>query len=84
MRLEMETFTRLYLRRDGTVFRGPGFRSLLGAMYLQMSNYLAAPREQIRFCRWCGEIVAFEEGELPPSDAPRGARGKHKTHSNRV
>ena len=83
-RLEKETFTRLYMRRDGTVFRAPGFRSLLGAMYLQMSNYLAAPSEEITFCKWCGDVVSVEESEPPPSDAPKGTRRqKHKTHKNR-
>lgn len=83
MHLENETCVRLYRRRDGTNFRGPGFHSLLGAMYLQMSNFLEAPEKDITFCRWCKEVVAFEEGDPPPSDAPKGARGKHKTHSNR-
>jgi hypothetical protein len=82
--LESETFTRLYRRRgDGKTFRGPAFRSLLGAMYLQMSNLLTAPEEDIRRCLWCGDTIAFEEGEPSPSDAPKGTRGKHKTHSNR-
>ena len=31
----------------------------------------------------CGKVVNFEQGEPPPSDAPKGARGKHKTHKNR-
>jgi hypothetical protein len=82
--LENETFTGLYRRRgDGTLFRGPAFHSLLGAMYLQMSNLITAHEEDIRRCMWCGNTIAFEEGEPPPSDAPKGARGKHKTHSNR-
>jgi hypothetical protein len=82
--LESETFTRLYRSRDDSkLFRGPGFHSLLGAMWLQMSNLLTAPEENIRRCRWCGDIITFEAGEPPPSDAPKGTRGKHKTHKNR-
>ena len=82
--LENETFTRLYRSRDdGRLFRGPGFHSLLGALWLQMSNLLIAPEEAIKRCRWCGDVVTFEAGKPPPSDAPKGTRGKHKTHSNR-
>jgi hypothetical protein len=66
---------------DGTNIRGPGFRSLLGALYLQMSNFRDV--EAIMGCKWCGDVVNFEQGELPPSDALKGARGKHKTHENR-
>ena len=82
--LESETFTRLYRSRDDNkLFRGPGFHSLLGALWLQMSNLRTAPEEDIKRCRWCGDIITFEAGEPPPSDAPKGARGKHKTHKNR-
>jgi hypothetical protein len=82
--LESETCMRLYRHRDdGKPFRGPGFYSLLGAMWLQMSNLRTAPEEAVKRCRWCGDVITFESGEPPPSDAPKGARGKHKTHSNR-
>jgi hypothetical protein len=81
--LENETCTRLYRWRDGTTFSGPGFHSLLGALWLQMSNLRNAPEEDIRRCDWCGDIITFEMGEPPPDDAPKGAHGKHKTHSNR-
>jgi hypothetical protein len=30
-----------------------------------------------------GSVVTFEQSDSLPSDAPKGARGKHKTHSNR-
>jgi hypothetical protein len=56
---------------------------LLGAMYLQMSNFRDASIEDIKFCRQCGDLITFEQGEPPPSDAPKGTRGKHKTHKNR-
>jgi len=45
-----------------------------------MCHHLSAER---RFEQGGGDIVAFEEGEPLPSDVPKGARGKHKTHSNR-
>ncbi len=54
---------------------------MLGALYLQMSNFRDA--EDITYCKWCGEVVNFEQCEPPPSDAPKGAHGKHKTHKNR-
>jgi hypothetical protein len=46
-----------------------------------MSNFQDA--EEITYCKWCGEVVDFEQEEDPPNDAPKGTRGKHKTHSNR-
>lgn len=84
--LENETFTRLYSGKDGKLHREPGFRSLLGALWLQMSNFVVATQGDITRCRWCGDVIALEEskGEPPSSDAPRGTRGKHKTHKNRV
>jgi hypothetical protein len=39
--------------------------------------------EDIIFCEWCGAVVTFEQGDPIPSDAPKGACSKHKTHSNR-
>lgn len=66
---------------DGKRVRGPGFLSLLGALYLQMSNFRDA--EEIKYCKWCGDVVDFEQGDPPPSDAPKDTRGKHKTHITR-
>lgn len=80
--LESETYLRRY-RKNGTMSRGPGFHSLLGAMYLQMSNLVDAPEETITYCKWCGDVITFEDGEPPPSDAPKGTPGKHKTHFHR-
>ena len=82
--LESEACTRLYHKRDGTYMRGPGFHSLLGALWLQMGILFTAPEEDISYCRWCGDVIRFEEGEPPPADAPKGSRGKHRTHSNRA
>jgi hypothetical protein len=79
--LRRETCMERYYLGDGKSFRGPGVLSLLGALYLQMSNFRDA--EDITYCKWCGKVVNFEQGEPTPSDAPKGARGKHKTHKNR-
>ena len=65
----------------GKSVRGPGFRSLLGALYSQMSNFRDA--EENKYCKLCGDVITFEQGGPRPSDAPIGTRGKHKTHSNR-
>ena len=82
--LQNETFTRMYRYQDrGRLQRGPGFQSLLGAMWLQFAALVEAPEEEIVRCKWCGDLVNFETGEPPPADAPRGQRGKRKTHSNR-
>lgn len=83
--LQNETSTRLYRHRDrGRLFRGPAFHSLLGALWLQFAALLEAPDEAVTRCKWCGDLVRFEPGEPPPSDVPKGQRGKRKTHSNRV
>jgi hypothetical protein len=79
--LRKETCMERYPLGHGKSVRGPGFLSLLGALYLQMSNFQDA--EEITYCKWCGEVVDFEQEEDPPNDAPKGTRGKHKTHSNR-
>jgi hypothetical protein len=82
--LMRETCLRRYRLDNGTRFRGPSFHSLLGAMYLQMSNFRDASTKDIKFCRWCGDLITFKQSEPPPSDAPKGTRrGKHKTHKNR-
>jgi hypothetical protein len=79
--LRKETCVERYPLGHGKSVRGPGFLSLLGALYLQMSNFQDA--EEITYCKWCGEVVDFEKGDRAPSDTPKGTRGKHKTHSNR-
>jgi len=79
--LRKETCIQRYQLGDGKSIRGPGSLSLLGALFLQMSNFRDA--EEITYCKWCGDVVTFEQGGPPPRDAPKGTRGKHKTHSNR-
>jgi hypothetical protein len=79
--LRKETCVERHHLGHGKSVRGPGFLSLLGALYLQMSNFQDA--KEITYCKWCGEVVDFEQEEDPPNDAPKGTRGKHKTHSNR-
>ena len=76
-----ETCVQRYQLGDGKSVRGPGCRSLLGALYLQMSNFRDA--EEITYCKWCGDVVDFEKSDRAPSDSPKGTRGKHRTHSNR-
>jgi hypothetical protein len=63
--------------------QGLGFRSLLGAMYLQMMNYMSKGGGG-RPCKrpGCYYPVSFESaGDLGPK---RGSRRKHQTHSNKV
>jgi hypothetical protein len=81
--LKRETYVRSYRHGDGTASRGFGFRSLLGALFLQLSDLVNAPQGHVRFCKWCREVIAFEQGEPPAADVPKGTRGKHRTHSNR-
>lgn len=63
--------------------QGWGFRSLLGAMYLQMMFYLLEP-EMLRWCKAtdCNQIVTFEDGTAPESPR-KGARGKYRTRRDK-
>jgi hypothetical protein len=67
----------------GNTSQGWGFRSLLGAMYLQMMFYILEP-EMLRWCKAtdCNQIVTFEEGTAPESPR-KGARGKYRTRGDR-
>jgi hypothetical protein len=65
--------------------QGWGFRSLLGAMYLQMMMYMAEGGEGRRCKRPnCYRLVTF--GPPEPADDPglkRGARGKYRTRRDK-
>jgi hypothetical protein len=67
----------------GSTSQGWGFRSLLGAMYLQMMFYILEP-EMLRWCKAtdCNQIVTFEEGTAPESPR-KGARGKYRTRGDK-
>jgi len=60
-----------------------GFRSLLGAMYLQMRHYTLEPG-MLRWCKAddCDRIVTFEPG-TPPKSSEKGARGKYRTRADK-
>jgi hypothetical protein len=79
--LSRETCIRRHHLGERKSGRRIGFVSLLGALYLQMSNFRDA--EEITYCKFCGDPIDFEKGEDLPSDALKGTRGKHRTHSNR-
>jgi hypothetical protein len=67
----------------GSTSQGWGFRSLLGAMYLQMMFYILEP-EMLRWCKAtdCNQIVTFEEGTAPESPR-KGSRGKYRTRGDK-
>jgi hypothetical protein len=74
-----ECYPTIYREGDEYV-RGWGFRSLLGAMYLQMQWLMTS--EEVRRCKGpnCFKIITFEPGE--PYTGPgleRNMRGKYKT-----
>jgi hypothetical protein len=62
---------------------GWGFRSLLGAMYLQMRFYVLEPGS-LRICKAedCSRIVTFEAGTSPKSPR-KGARGEYRTRADK-
>jgi hypothetical protein len=66
--------------------QGWGFRSLLGAMYLQMMLYMTLGGGGRRCKRPdCYKLVTFE-GPRPPEDPglTKGARGKYRTRKDKV
>jgi hypothetical protein len=60
-----------------------GFKSLLGAMYLQMMFYTLEPG-MLRWCKAtdCNNIITFEKGTAPKSPR-KGARGKYRTRADK-
>jgi hypothetical protein len=73
-----------YRRRDGAFMVGWGFRSLLGAMWLQMLWLLTAPEEDVRRCRWCDRVIDFEQPEQPTAGARKVNRpGKRKIRKDK-
>jgi hypothetical protein len=60
-------------------FQGWGFRSLLGAMYLQMM-WLMTAASNVKRCEGpgCINIITFDPPESPTS-TEKGARGKYRT-----
>lgn len=67
----------------GSLSQGWGFRSLLGAMYLQMMFYVLEP-EMIRWCKAtdCNQMVTFDDGTAPESPH-KGARGTYRTRADK-
>jgi hypothetical protein len=64
-------------------FQGWGFRSLLGAMYLQMM-WLMTAASNVKRCEGpdCIHIITFDPPESPISTV-KGARGKYRTRSDK-
>jgi hypothetical protein len=67
--LRKETCVERHHLGHGKSVRGPGFLSLLGALYLQMSNFQDA--EEITYCKWCGEVVDLRRVTVPQATPQR-------------
>jgi hypothetical protein len=67
----------------GGFFQGWGYRSLLGAMYLQMM-WLMTVGTNVKRCEGpnCIKIITFDPPESPVS-SEKGARGKYRTRSDK-
>jgi hypothetical protein len=79
-----DCYPELYQEADA--FRsGYGFKSLVGAMYLQMMWLMTATGE-IRLCQGpgCNKVIAFEPPE-PPKDPGlrKNARGRYRTRKDK-
>jgi hypothetical protein len=86
-RVTGECHPRLYRRRDGTARRGWGFKSLLGAMWLQMMWLRSAPVDEVDHCLWCRKTIAFEPQPEQPEIDPglkKNPRWKYKTRDDKT
>lgn len=81
---QLVTFTRSRLPSGRFAF-GHGFKSLLGAIWLQMAWLLCADDDAVARCKLfdCRRVIHFEPGEPPPPEATKGTRGKSKTRKDR-
>jgi hypothetical protein len=74
-----ECYPLLFKRKDGSFLQGWGFKSLLGAMYVQLMWLMTATGENVRRCLWCHKVITFHQPEQPrdlwtPNDRGRGYR----------
>jgi hypothetical protein len=86
--LEKECIVQFHPNRDGTAMLSYGFRSLLGAMYLQLA-FLRSGTTAARVCQGpgCNRIIALSTPETEEEYATRLARGERKvskTYDNKV
>jgi hypothetical protein len=87
-KLKKECFLRFNPNTDGTVVLSHGFRSLLGAMYLQMA-FLRAGKTAARVCQGPGcnrtiDLSAPETEEEKDKRLARGERKVSKTYDNKM
>ena len=79
-------YPELY-QEGNALFPGLGFKSLLGAMYLQMAWLMSATGE-VRRCRGpgCTRVITFEQPKAPSEDPGlrKNARGKYRTRKDKV
>ena len=84
-RLELHGFPKTYERPDGAFMRSFGFRSLLGAMWLQMWWLLTTTGEEgISRCPWCNRIITIEPPVPVENPQHTNARGKYKTRKDKT
>jgi len=83
IRLKEECYQRLYPQKDGTDRPGWGFKSLYGAMLLQMMSLMAYTGKK-RFCKGpgCFNIISFEEPEPILNDSGK-LETPRRTHSHK-
>jgi hypothetical protein len=86
-RVSGECHPRLYRQKDGTARRGWGFKSLLGAMWLQMMWLRSATPDEVDRCPWCRKTIAFEPQPEQPEVDPglkKNARPKYRTRDDKT
>jgi hypothetical protein len=83
IRLKEECYLRPYPQEDGMDRPGGGFKSLYGAMLLQMMSLMAYTGKR-RFCKGpgCFNIINFEEPEPVSNDSGKLEKPR-RTHSHK-
>jgi hypothetical protein len=86
LRVTQECHPRRYRQRDGTSKWGWGFKSLLGAMWMQMMWLMDARQEDVRRCPWCRKVITFEPRPEQPETNPeqKNARKEYKTRVDKT
>jgi hypothetical protein len=84
-----ECYPHLFRHKDGAFKQGWGFKSLLGAMWLQMMWLMTTTEEDIRRCYWCRRLIDFQHVEQPIEDPgldpglTKNARVKYKPRKDK-
>jgi hypothetical protein len=87
LRVTQECHPRRYRQKDGTSKWGWGFKSLLGAMWMQMMWLMDAREEDVRRCPWCRKVITFEPSPEQPEanlEPKENVRKQYKVRVDKI